>query len=118
MGSEKSVLKKVQSNVCSNPKCKAFFENLIVIYDKSKNPVRKYYGCPYCFFEIDPAVTLTLKKNNNTRINEPRCFNQLEEVKIANCPKYFGYLADYFSKSIIPIECLDCEKMTDCMKKC
>jgi hypothetical protein len=112
------VLRKVQSNICPNPICKASFENLFVIYDKSKKPVRKYYGCPYCFFEIDPTKTLSLKKNNNTQVNEPHCFDRLEEVKISNCPKYFGYLADYFSNSIIPIECLDCKKMAGCMKKC
>jgi hypothetical protein len=32
------------------------------------------------------------------------------------CPKYFGYLAENFCKEIIPKECLDCNKMTGCMK--
>ncbi len=111
------MLKKVQSNECPNSKCNAYFENLIVIYDKSKNPVEKFYGCPYCFSKIDTTETISPKNNEKTlEVEKPSRVTNSEEVKSSNCPKYFGYLAEYFSKSIIPIECLDCEKMTDCMK--
>ena len=116
-GDKKNVLKQFQLNKCPNPKCKTPFEKPITIYDKSKKPVEKFYGCPHCFFKIDITETFLPKESENQlELKESRCFTPSEEEKISNCPNYFGYLADYYSIAIIPIECLDCEKMKDCMK--
>ena len=111
------VLKKVKLNICPNPDCQRPFENLIVINDRSKNPYEKFYGCPNCFFKMDPTITDSLKNiENMVEVEEPMNVNLLEEAIITNCPKYFGYLADNIMNAIIPIKCLDCEKMDNCMR--
>jgi hypothetical protein len=110
-------LKKLQFSICPNPDCKRSFENLIVIYDRSKNPPEKFYGCPYCFFKLDPTITGSLKKIEKiVKGEEPSNVTPSEEEIVSNCPEYFGYLADHISKSIIPRQCLNCEKMDNCMK--
>ena len=110
-------MKKVQFNVCPNPNCGRSFENLIIIYDKSKNPALRYYGCPYCFYKLDPTVISSPKKNEKiVEVEAIRNITPPEEEIISNCPEYFGYLADHISKSIIPRQCLDCEKMDKCIK--
>ena len=111
------VLKKVKRSICPNPECERPFENLIVITDQSKNPPEKFYGCPNCFFKIDPTVTDSLKKiEKMIEVEEMMNVNPLEEMIVSNCPEYFGYLADSIKNSIIPRQCLDCEKMDDCLK--
>jgi hypothetical protein len=111
------VLKKLQFSVCPNPTCGRSFENLIVIHDQSKKPAERFYACPHCFFKLDPTVTCSLKRIEKViEEQEPNQVTLSEEEIGTNCPKYFGYLADYIHKSIIPRECLDCAKMSDCMK--
>lgn len=111
------VLKKVKLSICSNPDCQRPFENLIIISDRSKNPYEKFYGCPNCFFKMDPTVTDSLKNIEKViELEEPINGGPLEETIVSNCPKYFGYLADNIANSIISIKCLDCEKMGDCMR--
>jgi hypothetical protein len=111
------VLKKVLLNLCPNPECGAYFENLILVCDESKNPVEKFYGCPCCFFKLDPTVINTLKKVEKLiEVKDLGCATKSKEEENTNCPEYFGYLADK-SNFIMPIECLDCEKMTQCINK-
>jgi hypothetical protein len=111
------VFKIVKYSICPNTKCERPFENLIIIDDKSKNPSQKFYGCPNCFFEIDPTVTDSLKKiENMIEMEESINADSLDKIVVDNCPKYFGYLADTIMNSIIPIKCLDCEKLDDCLR--
>jgi len=66
---------------------------------------------------MDPTVTDSLKMMEDMiEVEEPLNVNPLKEVIDANCPEYFGYLADTIRNSIIPRKCLDCEKMDDCIK--
>lgn len=66
---------------------------------------------------MDPTVTDSLRKiEKMTEIDEPVSVNPLEEVIVSNCPEYFGYLAESIMNSIIPIKCLECEKMDECLK--
>jgi hypothetical protein len=103
------VLNKNKINICPNPNCKTLYENPILISDRSKSPVEKFYGCPNCFLKVEPNITISTKKIENiTEINKSGSIN--------NCPKYFGYLTNNYTKLIIPIECLSCEKMTECLK--
>ena len=110
------MMKKVEMSICPNPICEKAFENLIVIDDNSKKPPEKFYGCPFCFFKLDPIITSSLKKIEKMVDEETPCVTHLEEEIVSNCPRHLGYLADHFSDSVIPIQCLDCEKMNDCMK--
>lgn len=111
------VLKKIEFSICPNPDCERPFENLIVIYDKSKNPAERFYGCPHCFFKMDPTVTGSLKNIEKVvEGEEPNTDTPSEEGSVSNCPESFGYLADHISTSIIPRQCLDCERMDNCMK--
>ena len=110
------MLKKIKLNVCPNPDCQRSFENLIIIYDKSKIPNEKYYGCPHCLSELDPTVTSAMKKIEKM-VEVEICDNPSLEKKVdvSNCPKYLGYLHEHFKDSIIPIQCLDCKEMSDCI---
>ena len=96
----------VQYNVC--PKCGNSFEKLIVITDNSKNPPDQFFGCPCCYSKLESSVTISMKKIEKK-------IEVLETKSGLECPKYFGYLADYFCKEIMPTECIDCKKMNDCM---
>ncbi|MCW8801789.1 MAG: hypothetical protein OQK81_00360 [Candidatus Bathyarchaeota archaeon] len=97
----------VQYNVC--PKCGKSFEKLIIITDNSKTPPDKFYGCPCCYSKLETSQTNSMKKiEKKIKVIETKSGDE--------CPKYFGYLADHFCEEILPKECLDCKKMTDCMK--
>lgn len=109
--------KKVQLNICPNPNCEKAFDQLIIICDQSKNPTEKFYGCPHCFFKLDPTVTGSLKKIEKMIKVDPSHVTPLNKESVSDCPKFFGYLYENFSNSIIPRKCLDCEKMDECMKK-
>ena len=95
--------------ICPNPKCKTFFENPILIFDRSKNPNEEFYGCPHCFSKVETSETISINKDQ-------KIIKAEKLGSINNCPKYFGYLANNYTKSIISIECLSCEKMTECVK--
>ena len=110
---EYKVLKKIQLNICPNPECQKTFGNLIVVHDKSKDPAEIFYGCPYCFFKLDPTATNVLKKIEKLVKIETSCNSSKKEI--VNCPHFFGYLSDQFSNSIITKQCLDCEKMSNCI---
>ncbi|MEJ2241862.1 MAG: hypothetical protein P8Y18_06950 [Candidatus Bathyarchaeota archaeon] len=101
------MLKEPKIVICPNPKCKTVFGNLLLILDKSKNPTEKYYGCPNCFFKVELSETVSLNEIGKNETKKPSSHN---------CTKYFGYLASNYTKSIIPIECLSCEKMVECVK--
>jgi hypothetical protein len=109
------VLKKIQLNICPNPSCQKTFENLIIIHDKSKMPAEIFYGCPYCFFKLDPTATNVLKKIEKIIEVRTSCNLSSKKETISNCPHHFGYLNDHFSDSIIPKQCLECKKMSSCM---
>lgn len=96
----------VQYNVC--PKCGKSFEKLIEITDNSRNPADIFYGCPCCYSKLETSQTISMKKIEKK-------IEVIQTKSGAECPKYFGYLADYFCKEIMPTECLDCKKMNDCM---
>lgn len=107
--------KKIQKYICPNPTCQKSFESLIVVHDKSKIPAENFYACPFCFFKLDPTVISSLKKIQEfveVKIN-PKLAS---EKNTSNCPHYFGYLSKHFNDSIILKKCLDCEKMSKCLK--
>ena len=109
------MMKKIKLNVCPNPNCQKSFEDLIVVCDKSKIPNESFYGCPSCLFKIDPTTTYALKKIEKTvEVATPHSQSP-DEISVPKCPKYFGYLYEHFKDSIIPYQCLDCDKMSDCI---
>jgi hypothetical protein len=112
------MLKKIQLNICPNPSCQKTFENLIIIHDESKMPAEIFYGCPYCFFKLDPTATNVLKKMEKVIEVKISCNSSSKKETIPNCPHYFGYLFEHFSDSIIPKQCLECEKMSSCIIHC
>lgn len=97
----------VQYNIC--PKCGKSFEKLIIITDNSKTPPGQYYGCPCCFSKLETSETISMKKIEKK-------IEVVETESGFECPQYFSYLAENLGKEIMPKECLDCNKMTDCMK--
>ena len=107
-------MKKVQLYICPNPECEKAFEDLILITNKSEDLPEKFYGCPFCFLKLDPTVISSLKKIEKI-INEPD-ITLLVEDEMSDCLHYFGYLSEHFHNSIITRQCLDCEKMDNCMK--
>jgi hypothetical protein len=109
------MMKKIKLNVCPNPDCQRSFEDLIVVCDKSKNPNENYYGCPCCLFKIDPTTTYALKQIEKMIEVALPCSKSPDEICIPNCPKYFGYLYEHFKDSLLPYQCLDCDKMSDCI---
>lgn len=104
--------------VCSNPNCQKRFENLMLIYDHSKNPPDRYYGCPFCFFKLDPLTVqkLTTKEVFIEKPCEPKKIT-LEDNSKESCPHYFGYLCNHYKDSVISKECLLCSKMSGCILK-
>ena len=102
-----NMISTIQCNIC--PKCGRSFEKLIEVTDNSKTPADKFYGCPSCYSKLETSKTISIEKIEKK-------IDIIETTSGLECPKYFGYLADYFCKAILPIECLDCKKMTDCMK--
>jgi hypothetical protein len=112
------ILKKVRTYVCPNPKCEKPFKKLIVVYDKSKTPAEIFYGCPNCFFKLDPTITDSLKKIEKFVEVEISSSLVSEHEIISNCPHYLGYLSTHFSESLISKQCLDCKKMSECILNC
>lgn len=108
------MMKKIQLHLCPNPECEKAFKDLILINNKSEDLSEKFYGCPFCFLKLDPTVIGSLKKIEKI-IQEPDITPSIEE-EMSNCPHYFGYLFEHFSKSILTRQCLDCKKMDKCMK--
>lgn len=108
------MLKKIQLNICPNPDCQKKFENLILVHDKSKEPAEIFYGCPYCFFKLDPTATNVLKKIEKM-VEIKESYSSSKKEIVSNCPHYFGYLSEHFRDSIIPKQCLECEKMSSCI---
>ena len=64
---------------------------------------------PHCFSKVETSETISINKDQ-------KIIKAEKLGSINNCPKYFGYLANNYTKSIISIECLSCEKMTECVK--
>ena len=112
------MLTKKTLNVCSNPNCQKKFENIILIYDHSKNPPDRYYGCPFCFFKLDPVTVqkLTINEVLIEETCEPMK-NPPEDDVQESCPKYFGYLNNHYKDTVISKECLLCSRMSGCMLK-
>jgi len=109
------LLREAKINNCSNPNCHKKFENLIVVHDHSKVPTVTYYACPHCLLECDPTTIHLLKKEEKLGEDKSEINRILSEKKnISNCPQYLGYLSDRLKDSIIPYDCLNCKKMTEC----
>ena len=45
----------------------------------------------------------------------PHCLNKLEEEEKSGCQHWFGFLSQKERKESIPHECVECEKVMDCM---
>ena len=56
------LLKEPELIKCPNPECGREIEELIVINDMSTRPIKRYYGCPHCFFEVDVLSAHYLRK--------------------------------------------------------
>ncbi len=60
IGSE--LLKEPELITCPNPECGRKIGELIVVSDLSTRTVKRYYGCPYCLFEVDVISANFLRK--------------------------------------------------------
>jgi len=96
---------------CPNSKCKCEIREPIVISDLSTRPVRRYYGCPYCFFEFNAVSVQFQKKDPSTEQIKN------EEKASSVCNYYFGYLTRRPKDVPIPQECLVCLKLLECTLK-
>ena len=107
-----------QLNICSNPKCQKKFENLMLVSNYSKKPQDRYYGCPFCFFRMDPT---TVQKSKIEEVQTKETYEPTktphENIVQESCPQYFGYLSNHYQATIISKECLLCSRMSDCMLK-
>ena len=45
----------------------------------------------------------------------PHCLNKIEEEAKTGCQHWFGFLSQKDKKETIPQECVECEKVMDCM---
>jgi hypothetical protein len=45
----------------------------------------------------------------------PHCLNKLEEERKSGCQNWFGFLSQKDKNESIPQECVECEKVMDCM---
>ena len=45
----------------------------------------------------------------------PHCLAKIEEKKEAGCQYWFGYLSQKDKGQSVPQECIECEKVVDCM---
>ena len=94
---------------CPNPKCKREIIEPIVITDSSTSPLRRYYGCPHCFIEINSVFIIGQKKELLNKRTEN------EEKTSLLCNHQFGYLASRPKDIPIPQQCLVCLKLLECM---
>jgi len=56
------LLKEPELITCPNPKCGRKIRELIVVSDLSTRPIKRYSGCPHCFFEVDVISANFLRK--------------------------------------------------------
>jgi len=47
----------------------------------------------------------------------PHCLNRIEEKEKKNCQFWLGYLSQKEKTEAIPQECIECEKVLECMLK-
>ncbi len=45
----------------------------------------------------------------------PHCLTKIEEKKEAGCQFWFGYLSQKDKNDSVPQECVECEKVVECM---
>ena len=45
----------------------------------------------------------------------PHCLNKLEEKEKTGCQRWFGFLSQKDKSESVPQECVECEKVMDCM---
>lgn len=45
----------------------------------------------------------------------PHCSNKIEETEKAGCNYWFGYLSQKDKSQSVPADCVECEKVVDCM---
>ena len=95
--------------------CEQEFRRPLVAKILSHGPACTYYACPHCLTEVPRTINQQSKRNRKTCTSEEATSVSATPEGNADCQHYFGYLKKRPKDTVIPDDCLTCEKMIECM---
>lgn len=83
---------------------------------KKENNVVPKLDYDFALNNVQTKENMVLEGTKNSVIVKNEEFDSIEEKQNSYCPKHFGYLHSRAKDSLLPIECLSCEKMNKCIE--
>lgn len=105
--------------ICPNDACKKVITKPLKTLNRQQSSKGPYYACPSCLTEItfyEPERDCALEKPAAEVIITEEKPSENQE-KLSGCEHYFGYMSEKEHKQQMPVECMLCSKIIDCMAK-